>query len=163
MRREMKQKIHAGHLGVNSCIRRAKDVIYWPGMSAEVRQYVETCGTCSTYAARQPEESPVVTEVPKRPWKKAGADLFTYGGKYYCILVDYHSDFFEVDLLPNTLSESVTDKFSSHFARYGAPVELVSDNGPQFACRAFKAFMQEWNACATHYEQPLSSQRQQYC
>ena len=40
MRKEMKERIHTGHLGINSCIRRARDVMYWPGMSAEIRHYV---------------------------------------------------------------------------------------------------------------------------
>ena len=30
LRQEMKSKIHAGHLGVNSCLRRARDLLYWP-------------------------------------------------------------------------------------------------------------------------------------
>ena len=34
LRREMKEKIH----NCNSRLRRARDVIFWPGMSAEIRQ-----------------------------------------------------------------------------------------------------------------------------
>jgi hypothetical protein len=49
LRAEMKKKIHAGHLGINSCLRRARDIIFWPGMSAEIRQHVEACDTCATY------------------------------------------------------------------------------------------------------------------
>ena len=36
MRADMKRRIHAGHLGVNSCLRRARDVVFWPGMSSEI-------------------------------------------------------------------------------------------------------------------------------
>ena len=50
MRKEMKRKIHTGHMGMNACLRLARDVVYWPGMSSEVRQYVETCGTCATFS-----------------------------------------------------------------------------------------------------------------
>ena len=45
MRREMKQKVHAGHTGINLCLRRAREFIYWPGISAEIHQYVESCDT----------------------------------------------------------------------------------------------------------------------
>ena len=45
----MKKKVHMGHLGINSCLRRARALIFWPGMSTDIREYVEKCGTCSTY------------------------------------------------------------------------------------------------------------------
>jgi len=43
MRQEMKERLHVGHLGINSCIRRAQDMIFWPGMSKEIRQFIEVC------------------------------------------------------------------------------------------------------------------------
>ena len=30
LRREMIQKVHEGHLGAESCLRRAKEVFFWP-------------------------------------------------------------------------------------------------------------------------------------
>ena len=33
----------------------------------------------------------------------------------------------------------------THFARYGSPITVVSDNGPQFHAREFKNFADEWN------------------
>ena len=65
MRPEMKQKVHAGHLGINSCIRRARDVVFWPGMNSEIRTYIESCGTCSTYSNKQPSESAIISSVVK--------------------------------------------------------------------------------------------------
>ena len=41
LRESMKRKVHMGHLGRNSCLRRARDVIYWPSMSTDIREYVE--------------------------------------------------------------------------------------------------------------------------
>ena len=36
MRKEVLKKIHALHLGIAGCIRRAKDSVYWPGMTAQI-------------------------------------------------------------------------------------------------------------------------------
>ena len=36
MRKDIKQRVHAGHLGINSCVRRAREIIFWPGMSSEI-------------------------------------------------------------------------------------------------------------------------------
>jgi len=33
---DMKQRVHAGHMGINSCLRCARELIYWPGMSRDI-------------------------------------------------------------------------------------------------------------------------------
>ena len=43
MRKEMLEKAHVSHQGTEVCIRRAKDVIHWPGMTAEIQQQVSQC------------------------------------------------------------------------------------------------------------------------
>jgi hypothetical protein len=37
MRQEMLNKIHKAHQGAESSIRRARETLFWPGMSAEIR------------------------------------------------------------------------------------------------------------------------------
>ena len=144
LRKDMKEKVHAGHLGVNSCLRRARDLLFWPGMSKEIRQYIETCDICATYGDKQPQEPPIVSEVPSRPWQKVGTDILSYGGHDFLITVDYHSNFFELDLLPDMTSNSVIVRLKSHFARHGTPSSLVSDNGTQYTSANFKRFMEQW-------------------
>ena len=41
----------------------------------QIREYVDTCGVCATYADKQGKESKVMTEIPGRPWQKLGCDL----------------------------------------------------------------------------------------
>lgn len=36
MRSEMLDRIHQSHLGMVKCKERARDIIYWPGMSAQI-------------------------------------------------------------------------------------------------------------------------------
>ena len=40
-------------------------------------------------------------ELAERPWEKIGADLYTIDGKDYLIVVDYFSNFWEIDHLPD--------------------------------------------------------------
>ena len=93
MRSEMKQKSHVGHLGINSCLRRMRDLIFWPGMSAEIRQYVQAFATSATYADRQPTEPFIITEVPKKTWQRVIADIFSWGRSKYLVTVDQHNFF----------------------------------------------------------------------
>ena len=58
--------------------------------------------------------------------------MFSYKAKDYLILMDYYSNFGEIDLLPNTESNTVVRKLKAQYARYGIPDILMSDNGPQY-------------------------------
>ena len=40
-------------------------------------------------------------EPTDRPWEKIGADIYTIFGKDYLIIVDYFSNFWEIDCLPD--------------------------------------------------------------
>ena len=144
LRESMKKKVHMGHLGINSCLRRARYLIFWPGMLTDIREYVEKCGTCSTYQDKQPSESLYVHETSELPWQKVGTDLFLWAGKYYMVTVDYTSSFFELDYLPNTTSDMIVGKLKHHFASHGCPEYLISDNGPQYTSSVMKKMVQQW-------------------
>ena len=145
LRYEMKQKIHAGHLGINSCLRRARTHVYWPGMSAEIRQFVENCSTCSSLQRKQPAQPLYLRKIPSRPWQEIALDIFTIKGRNYLITTDYYSQFFEVDFLKNDLtSTNIIFKLKAHFSRYGLPEKIVSDNGTQFVSREFRNFCQSY-------------------
>ena len=144
MRLEVKRKVHAGHMGINSCIRRARDLVFWPGMSKEIQQYVEACETCARYASTQQPETLHLHPVPNRPWSKVGIDLFSISGRDYLVTVDYMSNFYEVDYLPETTAATVITKIKYHFARHGIPDIVITGNGPQFACGLFRQFASTW-------------------
>ena len=123
----------------------ATSKIFWPGMSADIRAYVESCDTCATYCAKQPEQPLQMHEVPERPWQKVGSDIFSIKGRNYLVTVDYYSQFIELDYLPETNSATVITKLKHHFARHGIPDVVVSDNGPQYASSEFQCFARHWN------------------
>ncbi|XP_033099379.1 uncharacterized protein K02A2.6-like [Anneissia japonica] len=79
-----------------------------------------------------------------RPWEKVGADLFEVDGKDYIAVVDY-SQYVEIATLPSTTSKNVINSIRSIFACHGTAIELISDNGPQFASKEFKNFATMWN------------------
>lgn len=131
--------------GINSCLRRARLCIFWPGMSSEIRNFVQQCNVCASLQSKQPEQPLYQHEVPDRPWQKVGTDIFTIRNRNYLVTVDYLSNFFEVDFLSDTLAETVINKLKLNFARHGIPDVLISDNGPQFFSFHFKEFMGKWN------------------
>ena len=37
---------HASHIGVEGCIRGARDTLYWPRMATELKEYVSKWDVC---------------------------------------------------------------------------------------------------------------------
>ena len=72
LRRDMKQKLHASHLGVELCLRRARETIFWPGMSNEIKEMVATCETCRKYERSNQKEPLMPHEIPSPPWEQVG-------------------------------------------------------------------------------------------
>ena len=144
LREKMKQKIHSSHMGTDACLRRERECIFWPGMSAKIKQLVESCETCRKYDCAQSKETMKSSEIPTRPWERIATDLFSFKGKDFLITVDYYSNFWEIDQLASTSATTVITKLKNHFARYGCPDTVVSDNGPQFSSRKFAHFLETW-------------------
>ena len=140
----MMQRIHSSHLGISGCLRRAKEYVYWPGMHAELTQYIQSCETCQMFESKQQKETLIPHDVPDRPWAKVGTDLCSFSGNDYLVTVDYFSNFWEIDFLENTKPTTVIRKLRNQFARYGIPDTVMSDNGPHFSCKEFAKFANEY-------------------
>ena len=81
-------------------------------------------------------------EIAERPREKISTDLYTIHGKDYLIVVEYFSNFWEIDPSPNTKTN--IKKLKCQFTRQGIPDIVISGNGPQFACEKFASFANEW-------------------
>jgi hypothetical protein len=145
MRSDLIKRVHAGHQGLDSCLRRAREIIYWPQMSHEITTYVESCGTCNAFPHKKQQSEPLIMhEVPQYAWEKVGCDVFTIKQRDYLVTVDYNTSFFEIDFLPNLSTNTVVAKLKSHFARYGIPSVLITDGAPTFTSEQFKHFVTSW-------------------
>ena len=137
----IKIKLHSSHVGIDACLRRVRESVFWPGFSAEIKQMVETCETCQKFET-SPQKEPLVShDEPLWPWEKIGVDIFELNGKEYLTTVDYYSNFWEIDKLPtDAKATTVIAKLKDHFTLYGIPDQVVTDNGPQFKSQEFANF-----------------------
>ena len=136
--------LHSSHLGIEACLRRARESLYWPGMSTQIKDFVSRCSVCRSYQPKQCKEPLLPHDVPERPWAKVGIDLFTLDNRNYLLTVDYFSNFVEVDHLTSTTSTAVIKKLKEQFSRHGIPESVITDNGPQFSCGEFEKFSNNW-------------------
>ncbi|CAB4019464.1 sec1 family domain-containing 2 [Paramuricea clavata] len=144
-RPEMLEKIHAGHMGTEKCKKRARDVLYWPGMNSQIEEMVLKCPTCLEYRPSNQKEPMIVQPTPTIPWDTVATDLFYWNNSNYLLVVDYFLRYFEIAKLPDIKSSTLVTYMKSIFARHGIPREVKSDNGPQYTSQEFGNFSQEWN------------------
>jgi hypothetical protein len=130
MRQYFLDRLHSAHTGVNGCLRRAKEAVYWPGITTHIKKLVEACPVCVSFEQTTQKEPLMSHSTPSRVWEKVGVDVFLFADREYLITVDYLSGFFEVDRLPSKRVSDIVYCLKQHFARHGLPVELVSDNSP---------------------------------
>ncbi len=148
LRGDLLERIHQSHLGMDKCKARARMSLYWPGMSRDIEEQCAKCTTCAKYQKSNQKEPLMAHEIPDQPWLKIGADIFTFGGIDYLLMVDYFSKYPEVCRLEAKTAESVVSHFKATFARHGIPEVLVADNMP-FGSRELRAFAHEWGFCVT--------------
>ena len=143
LHRCMLEETHKSHQGLQACLRRAREVFFWPRMSAQLKDLIDKCSICQSVKPEQASEPLQPHPVPDRPWQRVATDLFTFENRNYLVLVDYYSNFIELDYLADTSSQTVIHKLKIHFARHGVPDYVVSDNGPPytFFCEFFLYFL----------------------
>ncbi|UYV63198.1 K02A2.6-like [Cordylochernes scorpioides] len=137
MKLEILDKLHAGHFGITKTRLRARETVWWPGISKEIAETVRKCSVCIQEAVSK-HEPLIPTNFPTRPWQKIGMDLFKFENKWYLVVIDYYSRFPEMIQLDRLTANVVVRSCKSIFSRHGIPETVVSDNGTQFgAAREF--------------------------
>ena len=67
LRLEVLDKIHQGHQGIVKCRARAKESVWWPGLSREIQDMIQGCRICLQHKVNTPEPL-IPSKFPERPW-----------------------------------------------------------------------------------------------
>uniref|UniRef100_A0A6Q2YIJ1 Gypsy retrotransposon integrase-like protein 1 n=1 Tax=Esox lucius TaxID=8010 RepID=A0A6Q2YIJ1_ESOLU len=139
-----------GHPGIDRTVRCLTDKYWWPGLAKDVRAYVSSCSVCAQCKAPRhlPAGKLLPLPVPQRPWSHLSIDFLTglppsLGNTTVLVVVDRFSKacrFLPLPGLPTAL-QTAEALFTHVFRHYGVPEDIVSDRGPQFTSRVWKAFM----------------------
>ena len=76
-------------------------------MNAEVSDQIKQCSICNEFQAKNQKFPMQSHELPDHPWSRVAADQIRLHGKEYMVLVDFYSDFMEVQKLEENTSSSV--------------------------------------------------------
>lgn len=135
--------LHKGHLGITKCRERAKQSVWWKGLSSQIKLLINNCPECVEERINL-KEPMVVEEMPTRAWQKIGIDLFKYDGKWYILFIDYYSRYIDMFLLKELTETCVIQICKETFARFGIPEVVRTDCGTQFKSK-FQEFASAYN------------------
>ena len=137
------QGLHETHPGVTLMKKIARSYVWWPGLDQEMEELVKGCRPCQSNSDSPPPAPLNPWSWPSKPWQRIHIDYAgPFMGKSFLIVVDAHSKWPEVFEMTQTTTTSTISVLRFLFSHYGLPLQLVTDNGPQFVSEEFHQFMQ---------------------
>ena len=92
-------------------------------MASDIKQIADMCETRQEIKPQNPPEPLKQHSGGDEPWQKIGLEI---AGKHYLAVVDYYSNFIEIDSLSTMTSTRTVNSLKKHCARYGIPRMIVS-------------------------------------
>ena len=131
-REQILELLNYGHYRIKCTQDRAKELVFWPGITKDIESKVKDCMVYQENAPSQTKEIMHSHEVPRGPWIKLGIDLFEHNMRQYVLIVDYFSKFPFIHKLHNLSTGTVINELKGLFSENGIPKVIISDGGPQF-------------------------------
>ncbi|GFT82396.1 transposon Tf2-8 polyprotein [Trichonephila clavipes] len=145
--REFHDKPLAGYFGRFKTYHKIRDVCYFPYMRKFINQYVFTCHMCqiNNYKHALPAGRliPIVSNYPN---EIVSLDLLgpypvsrIRRNRYVLIITDHFSKWAEIIPIKKASARDIAHTFfNNYISHFGAPIKLISDNGPQFISNIFE-------------------------
>uniref|UniRef100_A0A8C5LR95 Gypsy retrotransposon integrase-like protein 1 n=1 Tax=Leptobrachium leishanense TaxID=445787 RepID=A0A8C5LR95_9ANUR len=139
----------AGHGGIRKTLDLILRHFWWPSVSLDVQKYVKTCDTCNRCKVPRTKVTGLLQPlpVPLRPWSSVSVDFIVDlppSRKHTTIMVVVDRLSKMAHFIPTQGSPSAKDTanlfFHHVFRLHGTPETIISDRGPQFTSRFWKAF-----------------------
>jgi len=136
-----------GHGGQWKTVELVTRNFWWPGITKEVKRYVEGCDACQRNKNRteQPAGKLMPNSIPERPWTHISADFITklpLAQGYDSILVVVDRLTKMVHFIPTTektSAERLARLFRDNVWKlHRLPKSIISDRGPQFTVGMMK-------------------------
>jgi len=151
-RQEIITEYHAsaigGHKGMTKTYRRVKDKYYWPGMKADIQNFIQRCRNCQLkkLVRRKTKQPMVLTDTPDAAFDKVSMDIMgplsasRNGNAYILTIQDLLTKYSLAIPLQRAGAIDVANAFVNNFiCVYGAPKALLTDQGTHFLNSLMKA------------------------
>ncbi|XP_064111230.1 uncharacterized protein K02A2.6-like [Macrobrachium nipponense] len=145
LRCQVAANLHAGHQGLDSMLRRARQSVYWPVIEGDLQHRRAQCTSCDEHAPSLPPEEMILTPPAEYPFQQVVADMFQTEGNVYMVYADRLTSWLEVVHFPcGATSNKINNHLRSYFSRWGAPEQILTDGGTNLASEEMVAFFRRW-------------------
>lgn len=131
------------HPGNRATIRLVSQSYFWPGMQKEIRQWSRSCASCQKCKITRHTKSPLEKFPESDAFEVVHTDIVVLpeveGFRYLISFIDRATRWMETKPLQRITTEDVAKAFIEVWiSRFGTPLKLVSDRGPQYRAKLFK-------------------------
>ena len=103
--RKVLRSLHSVHQGVTALKERAKDEVYWPGITDDIQIIWDSCYDCNCTAPIQAKITLFEPTIPSALFKELACDYFLFKGWYYFVAADHLSRWTEIFRIQQGTSE----------------------------------------------------------
>jgi hypothetical protein len=121
LRKILLQNIHLDHCGVVKALAKAREVIYWPGMSNDIKKVVESCYQCQSRTKAQIKEPMISASLPQYLFQRIAVDYCEAIGRMFLVTVDAYSHWINIYPVGGTDCLTLFPILMRHFAEQGTP------------------------------------------
>ena len=110
-RKRLLEIIHTSHVGQVKTFAAAKSRYFWPGTKEMIKNLTESCDICKKLNPRPPANPNIEPEKPTtqlKPMESLRADIFSWKGVDYLLVVNWMSGYLFVFKLSKSTSKMVT-------------------------------------------------------
>ncbi|KAK3102810.1 hypothetical protein FSP39_014067 [Pinctada imbricata] len=136
----------SGHLGIRKTHDKISQRFYWPGLKADVKDYIRGCEICAKRKGPPKDKrAPMKVVEAGFPMERIALDILgelpktDSGNKYIVVISDYYTKWTESFAMPNMEARTVAKILVEEvISRYGVPTYIHSDQGKQFESSLFQ-------------------------
>ncbi|KAB0801714.1 hypothetical protein PPYR_03900 [Photinus pyralis] len=136
--------LHESHFGIEKTKARARQLVYWPGLSRDIENMINRCVICERYRVANVKEPMLMHDIPELPFNKLAVDILECRRKNYLVVQDYLSKWLEMIPIKFKTSVEIINKLNILFSTHGVPKTIIADNNP-FNSYECKDFARKWN------------------
>lgn len=136
LQQQVLEELHQSHSGMVKTKALTRSYLWWPNLNQQIETVIKSCVTCQA-ARNVPAVAPLHPWTwPSKPWHRIN---IAFAGPF-CgrMFVDAHSRWPEVLEMKSTTSTATIQELRRLF---GLPLQLISDNRPQFTSSEFTSFL----------------------
>ena len=134
---------HEDHLGIVRLKQRCRDLVWWPGIDHDIEALVRDCAACIHSGKTGPPATALTTFSMASPsiCGEVHGQGVPHQQRFLVVVYDLHSKWPEVVHVGPVTTRAIIDILDSLFTRWGLPLFITTDNGPQLTSAEFSSYL----------------------